>query len=62
MDHVLGFLEASGCLLLFVTYLVVLRAVAHAKRPDADARERTPAAPKQHPENAVASGTAKSVA
>jgi hypothetical protein len=37
MDHVLGFLEVSGCFLLWATYLVVLRAVAHAKRPAPDA-------------------------
>jgi hypothetical protein len=34
VDHVLGFLEFAGCFLLWVTYWVILRAVAHAKRPD----------------------------
>jgi len=34
VDHVLGFLEFAGCFLLWVTFWVILRAVAHAKRPD----------------------------
>ena len=34
MKHVLEFLEFAGCFLLWATYLVVLRAVAHAKRRD----------------------------
>lgn len=62
MDHVLGFLEVSGCFLLWVTYLVVLRAVAHAKRPapDADAAS-LPAAVLQRPQERSAIA-AKSVA
>ena len=33
VDRLLGFLEIAGCFLLWVTYFVILRAVAHAKRP-----------------------------
>jgi len=39
VEHVLGFLAVAGCFLFWVTYLVVLRAVAHAKRPDAAGRK-----------------------
>ena len=61
MDHVRGFLEFAGCFLLWATYLVVLRAVAHAKRPDADASANEPALLKR-PDEKVAGGAAKSVA
>jgi hypothetical protein len=60
VDHVLSFLEYAGCFLLWATYLVVLRAVAHAKRPDADASSRDPALLKRRDEGAGL--TAKSVA
>ncbi|MFL5313079.1 MAG: hypothetical protein ACJ79H_21820 [Myxococcales bacterium] len=63
MHHVLGFLEFAGCFLLWVTYLVILRAVAHAKRPDANAlgEPHDPAANRVR-DDRVASPTAKSVA
>jgi hypothetical protein len=62
MDHVLGFLEVSGCFLLWVTYLVVLRAVAHAKRPDpqVDAHALPPVVPQRRDDRAGVA--AKSVA
>ena len=59
MDHVLGFLEVAGCFLFWVTYLVVLRAVAHAKRPDA---KRTEPAPIRRSGDDVSAQAAKSVA
>ena len=59
MDRVLGFLEVAGCFLLWVTYLVVLRAVAHAKRPDSDAPQ---AVSKRRDENEVSGRAAKSAA
>jgi hypothetical protein len=60
VEHVLRFLEYAGCFLLWATYLVVLRAVAHAKRPDADARSHEPALLKRRDE--AAGAAAKSVA
>ena len=63
MHHVLGFLEFAGCFLLWVTYLVILRAVAHAKRPDAKALGQRRDSPLgQSREDGVARSTAKTVA
>jgi len=60
VDHVLSFLEYAGCFLLWATYLVVLRAVAHAKRPDAIALSHEQPLPKRRDE--AAGAAAKSVA
>lgn len=61
MHHVLGFLEFAGCFLLWVTYLVILRAVAHAKRPEALGQRRdSPLG--QSREDGVARSAAKTVA
>lgn len=61
MDHLLSFLEYAGCFLLWATYLVVLRAVAHAKRPVADARVGEPAVLKRRGDGEIAGRAAKSV-
>jgi hypothetical protein len=63
VDHVLGFLEFAGCFLLWVTYLVILRAVAHAKRPDRKALgEHHDPAPGRSRKDDVASPAAKGIA
>jgi hypothetical protein len=63
VKHVLEFLEFAGCFLLGATYLVVLRAVARAKRPDRNlVRERREAAPGLSREKQVVRASAKSVA
>ncbi|HEX9603974.1 MAG TPA: hypothetical protein VF973_09505 [Myxococcales bacterium] len=63
MGHVLGFLEFAGCFLLWVTYLVVLRAVAHAKRPDRKTLGEHPdPAPGRSRKGDLASPAAKSIA
>jgi hypothetical protein len=63
VKHVLEFLEFAGCFLLWATYLVVLRAVAHAKRPDRNiVNEGREAAPGLSREKQVVRAAAKSVA
>ena len=59
----LGFLKFAGCFVLWVTYLVILRAVAHAKRPDRSALgERSDRASGWARKADVASPPAKSMA
>ena len=63
MKHVVEFLEFAGCFLLWVTYLVILRTVAHAKRPGPTALDkRSEAAAGEHREKSVVRSAAKSVA
>lgn len=62
MNHFLEFLAVAGVFLFWVTYLVVLRAVAHAKRPDVDASERTSQALQPRANENVVGRPAKSIA